>query len=701
MKAQKPRTYVIKFGLHPPVVHGEEVLQQLKAGHKYRNYLVEVERKHRELVRKEEAAFGLDVLEAEKARLKKEAEEAKGAQKKAIDAKMADVADRIWEIRNGMDFLKRMHEIDNRKMEPLGKGEKREKKSMAEERNKTKETNNSIIGKLRRDVRARIIREDNLFWGSYLVVERAAMASSSSAKGDGPRFTAWEGTGQIGIQIQKGKGKKPIKGSDLFAGTDKRCSISGRPASWAKAHDPRDTVSIHEAAYARESLSMQIRRDALRNGSGAQKRHAGRVRLSMEICSVSVTKSVTSKRGKTREVITKVPIVAEWPMIMHKDIPDDVDINWIVVSRRRVGPSYVWSCEITVSEPVVVDEQQPREVAAVVFGWRKRGSLVRVAQWLSASGDGGALELLDLPVEKDRVLGLTSKGMRLANLKKKDVDGGWGGIIDGIRVVRYLTAIRDEKFNDVCGLFVQWLESQPAIPTWMASKTTKKRNRIPTKKQATAYVRIWAEKGAKRRLVSMINTWKHNRFEGDEEIFAQLEAWRFKDHHLWKWERRQDTSARRRRTATYRNFAAQITDRFGMLLVDGTNFKSLQDKEPEEKLPGRKPKSMAQMVAPGELRLAISQAAVRKGRVYEKPAPARSAQRCPSCGKVHRAHRDPDEGMFACSHCTFEDHIMHTRLLNMLRDAGHETAVQRIIANMERAKNKLRHNDDHQPQPEL
>lgn len=693
VKKQKPRSYVIKFGLHAPTKEVEEAFNQLRSGHNYRNALVEIERQRLQLIQEADDEFGVTELDEKRKALKEAAKTAKKDEKKRLNAQVEQISQKIWDIKNTPAYLKRMHEIDGRKMVPKErpkKGEPKKKKSVAETRNKTKDPNNSIIGKAVRKARRKFCEENGLFWGTYLVVERAMSASKSKSKKGGPKFIRWEGEGHIGIQIQK---DNPLKGKGLFEG-DARACIRARPLTDKSNRKPDQLVSVHEPKYSRESLAMAVRRNTIRNANGefkhGERRQAGRVMLQLRIRSDDVQETVTSKRGKTKKVNRKKYTVAEWPMVMHRDIPDDANVTWVQVSRKRVGSKYVWSCEITFSEPMPKAQSQDRKVAAVVFGWRKHGGdRVRVAQWLTLSGNSGELELLDLPIKKDRKLGLHSKSLRRSNLNRFDVDKGRGGIIDGIKLVDHLKGIREKNFNEARGRLVAWMQAQPRIPAWMAKRTTKRSDRVPTKKQAISYIRQWKE-GGKKKLAALVIEWRGNRFDGDEEIFNFLEHdWRFNDFHLWNWERRQDDSSRRRRTDVYRNFAASLTKNFGMLIVDGTNFKELKENK-DSKLPGRNPASMSQIVAPGSLRLYIQQAAMRDGVVYEKVSAAGTSQRCPKCGTKHKAHANHEDGTFACSRCTFEDQIMHTRLLNMLAANGHESSVQRIIAAMERDKKELR-----------
>ena len=122
-----------------------------------------------------------------------------------------------------------------------------------------------------------------------------------------------------------------------------------------------------------------------------------------------------------------------------------------------------------------------------------------------------------------------------------------------------------------------------------------------------------------------------------------------------------------------------LTGRFARLLVDGTDYKQLQDGSGEKTPKGAKrAQTVRGMVAVGELREKIKCAASMRGVVFEKVPPAKTGTKCPQCGKADKAHKGED-GMFACSHCTFARDAATTRLLNMLAADGYEDEVAAII----------------------
>lgn len=535
--------------------------------------------------------------------------------------------DAIDAVRSTDEYKARMVEIN---------GEKVEGKLSAKERRARKDPNNSISAIAKRKARS----ESGLYWGTYLICEKAHGDSCSDTplwagtEPNDPDFPHWNGEGQLAVQIQS---KQALSGADLF-GDDKRVQIK-----------PVDMLA----------LTSPVR---------SERRKAGRTTLRMRV-------------GPDDEY-------AEWPMILHRPIPADSRVTGVAVSARRCGPRIRWSCEITLN--TVTRESTPigSGTAAIVFGWRRHGDKIQVAQWLSATGETGVLEL-------------TNTG-----LASTEIDGGKGGIIDGIRKSHDLHAIRDRKLLEARDSLVEWLRTLPNVPEWIRKRTGKRHEDIPTTPQALAYLSQWKSPA---RLAGLARAWAKSRFEGDspngdfdprdrnsiEHLtgFGALEAWRYHDFHLWKWESNQGKSSERRRNNVYRVFAANMASKFSRLLVDGTNYKEVKELKPKLNVKkrgpkrGPKPKTMQHMVAPGALREVLKLACDSRSVSFEKQKVAGSALRCPKCGAKHKAHKG-DDGMFACSECPFVRDVPMTRLLNMLADDGCD--VTEIIDRQDEVLNKMR-----------
>lgn len=636
---------VIKAGLLPPTAGADVVDEQLWLAHGYRNSLVEIECERRRLIREAEEPYGIRALEGkakELGCLLKRLEEQGAQGKQTEEAKQAraeqkEVRAQLRRLRETPALAVRMVEINGKPKSP--KPDKDEKRSRAAARNADKSPNDGIAAKARRSARA----DSGLFWGTYLCVEAAAMQSfSETYLYDGeadrdPKFIRWTGEGTVGVQIQHGKGKKPL---DVF-GDDSRVSIA-----W-----------VDEVA-----LTSPVR---------SERRKAARTVLRMAVAGTS--------RGASEYTY------AEWPMVLHRPIPAGARISWVKVFKRKVGPRTRWSCDITLDLPEPKVAPGPAETVAIVFGWRAvEGDRVRVAQWLSTSGGAGVLDI-----------SRAGNAPKLSSLStepspyRTEVDAGRGGVLSGIRKTHDLQEIRDRNFNAARAAVLRWLEGLLEVPEWARRRASRKKERLPSAKQALVTIGKWR---AQRKLAAFVKVWRDNRVAGDEGAFGAAEAWRVQDLHLWSWEESQRKGAHRRRNDIYRVTAARLADGHARILADGTNYKDIREKQSAEvhKKVADKAKTVSQMVSPGILRDSVKNAAARRGKQYVQVKPGKSALRCPRCGATHKGQKHVEAHMFACSRCGLTRDIFTTRLLNMLLDDGHEQAVQGVIRRQDESIEKLR-----------
>lgn len=625
---------VMKFGLLPPTANADVVEDALWKAHQYRNKLVECERERRRMIREAEEPYGIRALEGDAkelgVRLKK-LRDTKDPEAKAVDAKLKDVRQELARLRETPAIVARMLEINGKP--PKRRDPDAPKQGKAAARNTDKTPNNGLAAKARRAARD----SSELFWGTYLCVEDAAGRSFSDTGGpyDGadnndPGWKRWRGEGTLGIQIQYGKGKCPL---DIF-GSDPRVSIA-----------PVDEIA----------LTSPIR---------SERRKAARTTLRMIVAG-----DLRNKRNPTA-------VYAEWPMMLHRPIPADARITWVKVSKRMVGPRAEWSCEITLERTKVPPPTPANGTLAVVFGWRAvEGNKVRVAQWLSTTGEAG---VLDLSRDENEEKVHCGEGAIVHDSPYRgELDGGRGGVISGFRRVDSLKSTRKTNFNAARDALVKWLRTLPEVPEWIRQRTTKD-ERVPTSAQTLAYMSEWRAPG---KLAALVKTWASNRFDGDCSAFDAVEAWRYHDYHLWQWEESQSKGAARRRNNLYRVTAAHLADKHARILVDGSDFKQMREKEEREvsKEQSDKAQSMAQIVSPGIFRDAFKNAATQRGRAFDKVKAGDTAQRCPRCGAAHKAHKHVDDGMFACASCGLTREIATVRLMNMLRDDGHGDVVLEII----------------------
>lgn len=392
---------------------------------------------------------------------------------------------------------------------------------------------------------------------------------------------------------------------------------------------------------------------ALTSPKRSERRKAARTTLRMAVAGTS--------KGNSEYTF------AEWPMVLHRPIPKG-RITWVSVTKTMVGPKAVWTCEVTVdtsSSPRVVPSNDRVKAVAVSLGWRRIGDKVRVAHWMSTEGKVGYLDILD------------------SGLDGVDSDGGKGGIVDGIRKSDELKSIRDKNHNQALSELVGWLRLQEPVPQWVLDSTCKRGMVTPSKPQAMAHMAQWKSQA---RLAAFAKRWRENRFGNDSEAFDALEKWRYHDYHLWVWERRQRVSGIRRRREVYRRFSADLAKRFVEVIVDGSNFKELKEKEDTGR--GQKMQTIGQVVACGEMRLTLKNAASSHGSDFVKAEPKNTATSCPRCGSVNKHQRGEDHN-FACMKCPLVRDVATVRLLNMLNENGHPDSVAEILERSERVGKQL------------
>jgi hypothetical protein len=178
-------------------------------------------------------------------------------------------------------------------------------------------------------------KASGVFWGTYLLTERAAAAANKSLTP--PRFKSWKGEGQVGMQIQS---TNPMTTEEVF-GDDTRAQLDPIPSDILDA----DSSGLKRYKYTK-----------------GKRKFLSRSTLRLRIGSVNCK-----------------PIWATFPVFLHRPLPPDHTILWVTVQRRFIADREKWTCQITVSPnatatafiPSVSAEARGRSVA-VNLGWRKR-----------------------------------------------------------------------------------------------------------------------------------------------------------------------------------------------------------------------------------------------------------------------------------------------------------------------------------------
>jgi len=404
----------------------------------------------------------------------------------------------------------------------------------------------------------RLRSESGLYWGTYLHVETSMMGVR---KGPPPAFKRWDGNGHLAVQIQHG-----ISSEEAF-GTDARIRIEPLPTTGSKAAQRR--TKIH-----------------FRVGS--------------------------DERGG--------PVFATIPVVLHRPLPDDAQIKWVHLIRRRLATHHEWSINFVVSKPSwpKLDQAESGSVGIDV-GWRMKpdGSL-RVAYWVGSDGIEGELSL---PAD-------------------------W---LDRMGKTRAIQSVRDQNFDSAHSALVSWLKTA-TIPAWMSEKTHT--------------IRQWESQA---RLAALVIQWRTNRFAGDEEMFVVLEAWRKRDRHLYEYQENLRDKLIGRRTDLYRVFAAKMRRTYATAMMESLDLRDFHVlPNPEEKPEEAAVREHTRDSCLSSLFQFVSES-MRK--TIKVPA-ENTTKLCPKCGHLGEFPREPL--IRTCPLCGDKDDQDRVAAINILKAASAE-----------------------------
>lgn len=524
---------VYRYGLLPPTKEADLVRSQMRAAHNYRNVLTEIERGRRAALRE------IDTSHAESAALAAAVRETREAEDKAVR-----------ELRATRAKTRSRSETEaQREAVKAARLAKREAvRAFAEQRKRlredaTVEAARDAINERAAELRRSAREHCGVHWGSYLIVEDAMQAAAKAPLYDGdepndPRFVHWASEGHVGVQLQGG-----LDVADV----------------WAHRGDTQLQIEpVNEAAW-----HSEVR---------GERRRLSRTTLRMRVQSDG-----------------RQPVWAEWPMIMHRPLPDGGQIKRARVSLRKTGPREVWSVDITVQTAAPPVRTCGKGAVGIDLGWRLMPNGLRVAAWRGSDGEAGELVL---PLETEA--------------------------LGGIRKAEELRGLRDDKFNAARAGLVEWLRGRE-VPAWL--------------RQATTTLPMWRSAG---RLAALAKRWRSERFEGDEAGYDNLEHWRYRDHHLWSWETSQRAKSLRRRREEYRIFAAMLATRYETIVLEDFDLRDVAAKPKPEKVESENQtaRSHRQLAAVSELRLTLINAAGARGAAVAKVDAAYTTRICHACGLV-------------------------------------------------------------------
>jgi len=550
-------TRAYTYGLLPPTQGADLVATQMRLGHAYRNRLVEIERARRaqvsEILERGEPAE----LRTRLATLVTAHDEARAeilrsraaTRRRRGDPGQAALRDRARDLAAQIRPLRaalRAHRAHPSESAQIGIAWVQ-----------------LIAYHLVREAR----KASGLYWGTYLLHEQAMRAAATAASP--PEPIPWRGEGRVSVQIQGG-----MSPDDLEDGT-KIQILPGRHLS---------------APAGTQSHAIPLAGNGDQVGLGARSARVLRIR-------------VGSGPGQR-------PIWAEWPMHVHRPLPDGCPIKVATVSLRRRGTRWDWSVQIVVDDGDGRDGGAARGGAvALNLGYAIRpGDQIRAGY--VAGSDGMRREIL-VPA---RVIGALDKA-------------------DAIR------AQRDRDLNAARAQLAAWIAGQDeaSLPDWF--------------RERTQHVGSWRSPG---RLAALARDWQRGWWDDGDAGYDLLERWRLRDLHLERYETGMRSTALRRRRDGYRVLARELADRYQTLIIDDTDLRDLQEiPAPESDDDPAWPAARRQrtVASPHELRAAFMNAfgvdrVVRRSAVYvtrdhvdcgHRNEPCRDSREvtCGGCGAVY------------------------------------------------------------------
>jgi hypothetical protein len=324
---------IYSYGGDDPIEHADLVERQMLLAHRYKNTMIEIERKRRTQV--EEL---LKQMSPELSQVENDLGLAKGR----VEAALA--------------VLKTVRAKARRNVQPPAlvsdvKAAKAERQELQKRRKGLRDTlfadpswkeKSKSIEDEAAAANKRARADCKLSSGTYLFVEGSM---SKIRHGAPPKFKHWDGTGHLAVQVQGG-----LSPEEAMACEDSRVRLEVKPEGvWVPGRN--------------------------------RPKKLGTAILSMLVG--------TEKKGH--------PVLARIPFVLHRPLPSHTQIKWVHLIKRRIGTHAEWFVQFILASAFGWAKEDAAKSGAVGIdvGWRMRpdGSM-RVACW---KGDDGKHEELTLP----------------------------------------------------------------------------------------------------------------------------------------------------------------------------------------------------------------------------------------------------------------------------------------------------------------
>jgi hypothetical protein len=299
-------------------------------------------------------------------------------------------------------------------------------------------------------------------------------------------------------------------------------------------------------------------------------------------CELTDVQPVPGRKGKPRQRlrlrIGPNDAKAEWPIVLHRPLPEDASIRFVKVTCKRIGREIKWDAHFTINVPdVPVAAVVDPKVVTVRPTFTQVGGEIIVAEMADAGG----------PLSPEALHPAVSGAVERA---------------------RGLQAVRDKARDSLLAEIAARKERGESVPPVLP-----------------ATIARWESCDRLRQFV--LGPWSRAAATSPEnagELFVVALAWAKHDLHLWDWERHAAETSVARRTHLYRCYAAGLAERYDTVVVPSVNYAEMAQRraKPEQERELSKQASRQRVVAaPGLLRALVVQAFQSRGRqVIEVPA---------------------------------------------------------------------------------
>lgn len=548
---------VYVYGLQAPTLNADVVADQMWRAHQYYNTLVEIERERRDAIRKVLGNTSAEVETLE-------------AQRQAISSAIVETREAIKRLR--AVTRKRSDTAEMRaKVRELTSQEREARKAVREARRRDRETGVSSVDKayLKTTEESTIAKvkaaqaASGLYWGTYNLVKQARDASRKALEGlwvfdagvgghvpHDPSFRRWKGEGAVAVQIQYPKGTEPFTYEKLLAATDSRLQLV-----LLSPHAAPNRNSKHRDTRRFGTFRMRVLSDAERQ-----------------------------------------PVWAEWPIVVHRPLPEKAKINHATVKHYKVADRSKWELHLGVDVPESTEKECGHGAIAVDVGWRKMGEETRMAYCVDDAGRTYDVMLdPEVPRRLAKVESLQEDRQRCQNVLQIKLE------------VAVAKLLQDPSLKEETA--------------WLADATT--------------HLKLWK---APRRFVNLRNAWKGNRFAGDTMAFDLLETWYHRDRHLWQWMEFQRRKAYKRREDQQKRLACEFSKRYDTLVLEDFDKRETQKAgaTESEKVTSPKVRKQQNSVATSSLCHFLTCAFGTRGGTIWKVDPSMTTQKCHLCGFTGR-----------------------------------------------------------------